>query len=101
MAGKVTIIREYLSVKELSQYCGLGERNLRDLINNSINPIPSFRFGCAIRVKKAEFDEWAKTSCRNDNDRVNRIVEELLRDFGVSSRTRAGKSKLSRQNKHK
>jgi len=92
MAGKLTIFREYLSVKELSQYCGLCERTLRDMINISTNPIPSFRFGRgAIRVKKAEFDEWAKSFCRNDDDRVNKIVNELLRDLGIRSKSRAGK----------
>lgn len=92
MAGKVTIIREYFSIKELSLYCGLGERTLRDLINCSITPIPCFRFGRAIRVKKEEFDQWAKSFCRNDNDKIDKIVDELMRDLGIRSKSRAGKS---------
>jgi len=88
MAGKVTILREYLSIKELSHYCGVCERTLRDLINDTTNPIPSYRFGRgAIRVKKEEFDDWAKT-CRRDNNRVNQIVEEILADLGIKTKTR-------------
>jgi excisionase family DNA binding protein len=95
MAGKVTILREYLSIKELSQYCGICERTLRDLINDSTNPIPSYRFGRgAIRVKKEEFDCWAKT-CRNDNNRLNQIVNEVLADLGIKSKSSTRRSEAA------
>jgi excisionase family DNA binding protein len=82
MAGKSNILREYLSVKELSEYTGICVRTLRDMLNASANPIPAYRFGGSIKIKRSEFDEWAK-SCRIDNDRVNQMVDEVLVDLGI------------------
>lgn len=94
MAGKSNIMREFLSVKELSAYTGICERTLRDMLNASVNPIPGYRFGGSIKIKRSEFDEWAK-SRRIDNDRVDRIVNEVLTDFGYTSkRSRKSGSKV-------
>lgn len=89
MAGTVLITREYLSIKELSEYSGVCVRTLRDKVNASDNPIPAYRFGGSIKVKRSEFDQWA-SSCRIDNDRVKNIVDEVLCDFGVKGKKRRG-----------
>ena len=88
MAGK-GIEREYMSVKELSEYSGICVRSLRDLLKGS-NPIPSFKFGNSVRVKKSEFDRWAET-CRNDKGRINQIVEEILTDGDINAKPVTGK----------
>jgi excisionase family DNA binding protein len=96
MAGKNNILREYFSVKELSAYTGICVRTLRDMLNASANPIPAFRFGGSIKVKRTEFDDWAK-SCRIDNGRVNQLVDEVLNDLGMKSNGRTQKSKGNNQ----
>jgi len=90
MAGQPNILREYLSVKELSDYSGICVRTLRDMLNTSTNPIPAYRFGGSIKVKRSEFDEWAK-SCRLDNNNVNKLVDEVLSDLGLGKKGGARK----------
>jgi excisionase family DNA binding protein len=88
------IMREYFSIKELAEYAGISVRKLRDMINASLNPIPALRLGGSIKVKRSEFDEWAK-SCRRVsdlNDLVDRIVDEFRaepkkRNSGEQSRS--------------
>jgi excisionase family DNA binding protein len=96
MAGKANIMREFLSVKELSAYAGICERSLRDLINASTNPIPAYRFGGSIKVKRSEFDEWA-VSCRIDNGRFDRIVNEVLTDLGIKGNGRKSKERTKKR----
>lgn len=85
MAGKSNIVREFFSVKELSLYSGICERTLRDLINASTDPIPHYRFGGSIKIKRSEFDDWAAKYCRIDNGRVDRLVNGILTDMGITS----------------
>ena len=46
------------SVRGLSGYSSLSRRTLQDLINDTSDPIPSFRVGAKILVRKGEFDKW-------------------------------------------
>jgi excisionase family DNA binding protein len=85
MAGKQNILREYMSVRELSEYTGICVRSLRDMLNASLNPIPAYRFGGSIKVKRSEFDEWAAKCCRSDNGKVKQLVDELL--VGLNKKT--------------
>ncbi len=75
------IEKEYFSVRELSEYTGISQRTLWDLLKDSINPIPYFRIGAAgriVRVKKSEFDQWMQTQKSSDINLINRIVDEVL-----------------------
>lgn len=94
MAGKSNIQREFFSVKELSEYSGICVRTLRDMLNASTNPIPAYRFGGSIKIKRSEFDEWAARTCRNDNDRVNRLVDEVVAEFSVKTNGKNRRSKV-------
>ena len=73
--------REYFSIPELSEYSGVSQRTLWDLLKNPVNPIPHFRVGLAgriVRVKKSEFDQWMQTQKSGDINLIDRIVEEIL-----------------------
>lgn len=75
------IQREYLSILELSEYSGISQRTLWDLLKISVNPIPHFRVGSAgriVKVKKSEFDQWMQTQKSSDIKLIDRIVEEIL-----------------------
>jgi excisionase family DNA binding protein len=87
----MNITREYFSIKELAEYAGISVRKLRDLLGTSPNPIPAYRFGGSIKVKRSEFDDWAK-SCRIDNDRIDRLVNEAMRDLEVRKAKQGRKS---------
>jgi excisionase family DNA binding protein len=73
--------REYFSIPELSEYSGVSQRTLWDLLKDPVNPIPHFRVGSAgriVRVKKSEFDQWMQTQKSSDINLIDRIVEEIL-----------------------
>lgn len=48
----------YLSLKGLAGYACLSRRGLQNLINDPRDPIPSFRVGGKVLVKKSAFDRW-------------------------------------------
>jgi len=48
----------YLSLRGLVGYASLSRRLLSDLINDPKDPIPSFRVGGKILVRKSAFDQW-------------------------------------------
>lgn len=48
----------YFSVTGLVGYASLSRRLLQDLINDPKDPIPSFRVGGKVLVKKSAFDGW-------------------------------------------
>jgi helix-turn-helix protein len=48
----------YLSLKALADYSGLCVRTLRDHINDPVRPLPSYRLGGKILVRRGEFDAW-------------------------------------------
>ena len=48
----------FLSLKGLAGYASLSRRLLQDLVNDTSDPIPSYRIGAKILVKKSEFDRW-------------------------------------------
>lgn len=50
----------YLPLMELAIYSGLSLRFLQALITRPVNPLPHYRFGTKIEVRRSEFDAWAK-----------------------------------------
>jgi len=75
------IKKEYFSILELSEYSGISQRTLWDLLKDPVNPIPHFRVGSAgriVRVKRSEFDQWMQAQKPSDINLINRIVDEIL-----------------------
>ena len=48
----------FLSLKGLAGYASLSRRTLQDLINAPQDPLPSYRVGGKLLVRKSEFDRW-------------------------------------------
>ncbi len=46
------------SLKGLAGYSSLSRRTLQDLVNDTADPIPSFRVGSKILIRKSDFDKW-------------------------------------------
>ena len=75
------IKKEYFSIIELSEYSGISQRTLWDLLKDPVNPIPHFRVGSAgriVRVKRSEFDQWMQTQKPRDINMIDQIVDEIL-----------------------
>ena len=49
----------YLSVRSLAEYAGMSVRTLRALLVRRHAPLPHYRIGGKILVRRSEFDQWA------------------------------------------
>jgi len=49
----------YLSLRSLATYAGLSIRTLRGYLRRPHAPLPHYRIGGKILVRRSEFDRWA------------------------------------------
>ena len=50
---------QYMSVRSLSAYADISVRTLRALLVRRHAPLPHYRIGGKILVRRSEFDPWA------------------------------------------
>jgi hypothetical protein len=75
-----------LSLKELVDYSGLGERTLRGYLHRRVQPLPHYRIDKKILVRRSEFDGWLAQFRRADGgDGIDSMVEEILSGLTKSS----------------
>ena len=82
VAAKVAGLDRYLPLHELSAYCGLSIRTLRDCLSDPTRPLPHYRLGDSrkILVRTSEFDAWIAAYRRTVPDvNVGKIVDEMQR----------------------
>jgi hypothetical protein len=63
----------------LSAYAGLGVRTLRQYLQHPTRPLPHFRIGAKILVRRSEFDAWASGFRAQCSDRVDVLIAEALK----------------------
>lgn len=71
----------YLDLKSLAAYSGLSRRKLHNLLQDPSQPLPHYRIGGKILVRRSDFDAWALHYRQCGNSNVERIVSETLRDL--------------------
>lgn len=69
----------YLPLKALSQYCGLGVRTLRGYLHHPVSPLPHFRVGGKILVRRSDFDVWVARFRSDSVSIVDAIVADTLK----------------------
>ncbi len=69
----------YLPLKALAAYSGLSVRTLRNYLSCAPRPLPSYRVGGKVLVRRSEFNNWMKAFRRLDGDRVDTIVAEIAK----------------------
>ena len=68
-AGVVSGVRvddAYFPLVELAKYAGLSVRTLRSYLTDRTRPLPHFRVGGKILVRRTDFDAWVsqfRVSC--------------------------------------
>lgn len=71
----------YLSLHALSGYSGLSVRTLRGYLTGVAHPLPCYRVGGRVLVRRSEFDAWVRRyRCAGCSD-IDRAVDEILRDL--------------------
>jgi excisionase family DNA binding protein len=68
---------EWLDLKGLQRHACVSERTLREWIHRPDNPLPSYRVGGKIFVRRSEFDRWVEAHRLNPID-VTAIVDEMM-----------------------
>jgi excisionase family DNA binding protein len=70
-------IDPYFSLKGLAGYASLSRRTLQDLVNDPADPLPSYRVGSKILVRRSEFDAWM---ARRRNTRAEAVARLAAAD---------------------
>jgi hypothetical protein len=68
----------YLSLRALAGYSGLSHRRLRALLQDPRHPLPCFRIGGKILVKRSDYDAWAVHYRREGRADVDQVVAGVL-----------------------
>ncbi|MCU1384339.1 MAG: hypothetical protein JWL71_3036 [Acidobacteria bacterium] len=73
---------QYFTLRALSAYSGLSIRTLRDYLKHQGNPLPCYRPGGKLLVKRSDFDRWMdgyRTAAPSAT--VDSVVDDLMREF--------------------
>ena len=71
----------FLSLRALASYSCLSVRKLRECLVDSVHPLPHYRLGGKIIVRRSEFDAWMAAYRRVRQADVERIVDSVVRDL--------------------
>ncbi len=80
----------YLTLRGLAGYSGLSTRKLRDLLVDPHHPIPCFRVGGKILVRRSDFDRWMGAFRRNGIPDLGAIADAMLRELQGESKYESG-----------
>jgi hypothetical protein len=69
----------YLPLKQLSAYGGLSVRTLRGYLTHALHPLPHFRIGGRVLVRRSDYDAWAARFRVTPAERVADLVEGMLK----------------------
>ena len=82
-AAVVATVRDdaYLPLRALSAYAGLSVRTLRTYLLHPSFPLPHYRIGGKVLVKRSDYDVWASRFRANVAPVVDRVVDDVLRSL--------------------
>ena len=68
----------YLSLRTLSVYSGLSVRTLRSHLSDPARPLPHYRIGGKVLVRRLDYDAWVSAFRVADPVGLGRIVDEVM-----------------------
>lgn len=68
----------YLTLRALAAYSGISVRKLREYLADSFNPLPCYRIGGKVLIRRSEFDRWISVFRQAGRADVDRIANEVL-----------------------
>jgi excisionase family DNA binding protein len=72
-----TMLDPFLALRALAEYSGLSVRKLRDYLEHPTRPLPCYRVGGKILVRRSEFDAWM-AGFRRATPELDAIVRAVL-----------------------
>jgi Helix-turn-helix domain len=73
-----TLLDPFLPLKALAAYSGLSVRTLRGYLSDPIHPLPCYRIGSKILVRRSEFDAWIATYRAHGRADIDQVVADVL-----------------------
>jgi hypothetical protein len=68
----------FFSMKALADYSGLSIRKLRGHLTDPMHPLPHYRVGGKLLVRRSGFDAWIEHYRANEAQELDDIVAEVL-----------------------
>jgi hypothetical protein len=69
----------YLPLKALAAYSGLSVRTLRTYLTDPVAPLPFYRVGVKILVRRSEFDAWAQRfRVERPGTNISALVDHIM-----------------------
>ena len=81
LAERVVVSSEldpFLSLKALTSYSNLSVRTLRAFLTDPRHPLPCYRVGAKILVRRSEFDSWMRQHRHVGSANVDRLMAEMF-----------------------
>ena len=69
----------YLSIRQLAAYGGLSVRTLRTYLTHPVHPLPCYRVGGKVLVRRSEYDSWMSRFRASGVPFVNDVVADVMR----------------------
>lgn len=76
-----TALDPFLSLRALASYACVSIRKLREHLDDPTHPLPHYRIGGKIVVRRSEFDAWIAAYRRVGQADVGGIVDSVMRDL--------------------
>ena len=80
-AAASTTVDPFLSLRTLASYSCMSVRKLRQYLHDPVHPLPHYRLGGKIVVRRSEFDAWMVAYRRLGEADVEGIVNSVIRDL--------------------
>lgn len=90
------LLDPYLSLTGLAGYSGLSVRKLRTHLADVAHPIPCYRVGGKILVRRSEFDAWIAAYRQRGRVDVDRLVDDVVREVSAPAPAAAGHALLDK-----
>jgi hypothetical protein len=74
-----TQLDPFLALTALATYSGFSRRKLSDYLDDPTHPLPCYRVGGKIVVRRSEFDTWIARYRQIGRADVDQIVADVLR----------------------
>jgi hypothetical protein len=69
----------YMPLRALAMYAGLSVRTLRGYLAHPAHPLPCYRIGGKVLVRRSEFDAWARQFRAAPASVVDALISDVLR----------------------
>jgi excisionase family DNA binding protein len=81
-SAQIVASEPYLSLKSLARYSGLSVRTLRIHLKHPERPLPCYRVGGRILVRRSEFDQWVQQFRVQPDGSLDDLVDAVLSGLG-------------------